>query len=118
MSRRMAFERKRRDAQDMRRILMLAILASGCSIALQSKPSKGRNECSSSPMLAVVDTVVMVAAVGAGVAGVVIGGDTGNVTTGVSLMTGIGYLASADNGFTWAGKCRELQSAPAPVASR
>jgi hypothetical protein len=102
----------------MRIVLTFLIALSGCSIALQSKPSKGRSECTSSPMLAVVDTVAMVAAVGAVAAGVVIGGDAGNVTSGVGAMAGIGYLASADNGFTWAGQCRDLRSAPAPVASR
>lgn len=99
----------------MRKLLILA-LSSGCSFALQSRPPKGRNECTASPVFAVVDTIVTAAALGATIYGASRVDDTGNVVAGTGGLTTIAFMASAGSGYRWAGQCQEARMQS--VASR
>jgi hypothetical protein len=102
------------------RILLTLALVSGCSFALQSRPATGRNECTSSRVPAIVDTVITAGAVAAVVYGGIVrnGTDAGNVTAGIGAVGGVVYLGSAVEGYRWSGACREMQSTTTPIAIR
>lgn len=107
----------------MLRIVALLALVSGCSIALQSKPSTGRvaaSECSTSSAYWIADAVGVAAAVAAMTYSAATsdrGSDRANIIGGAGAVGGILYAASAGNGYRWAHECRDSQER-APVAAR
>jgi hypothetical protein len=98
----------------MRRYVAVLLLASGCSIAFQSKPSRtsqAHTDCSTSRVLPIVDTLGTVAAVAASIYGFSRSDKTGDAIGGAAGLTSIFYLASAKNGFDDAAQCRSGEPA-------
>jgi uncharacterized membrane protein YebE (DUF533 family) len=108
-------------------VAVVAVLAlvSGCSVALQKKPSSGKvatSECSATSAYWIADTVGAVAGAGTALAGFAFGGDSEHTDRnytigGVAALASIVYLASAHNGYKWAHQCSANQES-APVAQR
>lgn len=106
----------------MSRVIALAVIValSGCSVALQKRPSHTAvAECTSSNAYWIADYV----GVAAGTAGFVYGlanqekSDAKMAAGSAAGLAAILYLASAMNGQRWTSQCRE-QRESAPVASR
>lgn len=94
----------------MRTILFLAVLSSGCSIAVQGKPGAGasRTDCSTS----IVPPAVDMAAVGASVAALVASivkaddwGDGGATLGGAGAMGAVLFTASGTSGIRVRSAC-------------
>jgi hypothetical protein len=102
----------------IRTIAIAALLASGCSVALQKKPtSVATGECSTSRALPIVDTV----GVAAGLATMGYGLSDQEHKTGTAIMmagsvVAFAYMVSAATGFRWSGECRRRQ--PTSIATR
>lgn len=106
-------------------IALLASFAStGCSVALQKKPSSGtataaNNDCTTSRTLPYVDTAGIAA--GLAVAGYGLSDqehDAGTQIMMVGSAVAFAYLVSAGTGFRWAGECRRQHEQTSPVAVR
>lgn len=103
--------------------LCLSVL-SGCSVALQNRPSHGTataaaSSCTTSRTLPYVDTAGIAA--GIAVAGYGLSDqehDAGTATMMIGSAIAFAYLVSAGSGFRWAGECRTQQGAPAQTAAR
>ncbi|MGE0402705.1 MAG: hypothetical protein AB7T06_38735 [Kofleriaceae bacterium] len=100
----------------MTRIALVLALVSGCSVALQSKPSKragvAASECTTSSGLWIADAVGVAASVAAISYGRITDNeDQGNLISGVGAITGLLYTASMGNGIRWTNECRGQQSA-------
>lgn len=103
----------------MIKALAVVLVMSGCSVALQSKPSKGvasSNSCSTSHAYWVADALGVVAGVAAIAYGVSRNDDAGNLSAGVGAVGGVLYLASAGNGIKWRRQCE--RGTVEPIASR
>ena len=88
----------------MGRLALVLALTTGCSAVFMQRPSS--TPCSRTRAYWIADFAATGAAVGAGAWGQVHGGDTGNATTGVAVVTGIVAVASALNGYRWEHECR------------
>ncbi len=98
----------------MTKILAVLALASGCSIALQSKPKTAGADCSTSHAYWIADAVGVAAGVAAIAAGLYVGGQAGNVISGPGALGSVLYLASAHNGYKWRAQC-EAHTEPVAV---
>ena len=98
----------------MTRLIVVLALLSGCSVVLQSKPSRASATCSTTPAFWIADSVGAAAGAAAIATGLAMGpSDGANAIAGAGVIAGIVYLASAHNGYKWARGCRE---APAVAA--
>ena len=86
----------------MSKFLVVLALASGCSIALQSKPKSA--SCSTTPVFWIADSVGVAASVAALAVGLIVPRYT--EAAAPAAITSVAYLASAHNGYKWAGQCR------------
>jgi hypothetical protein len=102
----------------MFRTVALVACLSGCSIALQSKPSHGvahSNDCSTSHIYWAADAVGTAGGVGAIAYGVSDMDDQTKMTiAGIGAIGAVLYLASAANGFRARREC--ASSAPITAA--
>jgi hypothetical protein len=91
-------------------LMAAAVLSGGCSVAFMDKPRTAQSDRGScSKATAYLDSVGVGAAIATSATALIAldrDSDTQNVVVGTALMAGIFYLASADNGFTWAKECR------------
>jgi hypothetical protein len=104
----------------MIRALACLVLVSGCSVALQKKPTSGAvatSECTTSRTLPYLDTAGVVAGLAA--AGVGLSDqehDTGTALMMAGTAVAFTYMVSAATGFRWSTECRRQQ--PQSIAAR
>ncbi|RPH64964.1 MAG: hypothetical protein EHM89_00040 [Acidobacteria bacterium] len=94
------------------RIILIVVLLSACSIAFQSRPpaTAGRSaSCWSHRVFAIADLVGVAASVAAITTGLVLNDDRSAAIAGPAALTVIAYTASADNGWKWGNRCREMR---------
>lgn len=98
--------------EDVARLLVLAVLLSGCSIALQSKPAKGvarsTSGCSTTHAYWIADAVGVVASAAAVAYALSKQGDAPSADGAAGAaggVVGVLYLASAGNGYRWRSQC-------------
>jgi hypothetical protein len=101
------------------RLLVLVTLLSGCSIALQSKPTNGvaraQSGCSTSSVYWIADaSLAALSAIGGTVAYVSTSdtenSDLGVTAAGFAALASVVYLASAGNGHRWRSQCANDQA--------
>lgn len=105
--------------------LVCVVAVSGCSVALQKKPSSGKvatSECTTSEAFAIIDTTLTVVAVAASIYGLSRVDKTGDAIGMPAGFVAVPLFASAHNGYKWASQCRDNRyGAPnteTPVAAR
>ena len=103
----------------MRKTLSLAVALAlcGCSVTFGSRPTtppQPHVACTESPELWILDIVGVAAATGLAIYGAVgvKNDDEGKVMTGLSILGGITYLASAGNGVRWTYQCHRQSERP------
>jgi hypothetical protein len=100
----------------MRKMAVVAVLLSGCSLALQSRPApRVASSCSTTHAYWIADAVGLAAGVAAVVVGASMRNDAGNVAAGVGGLGVVVYGASMGNGLRWR---RECVAGPALTAAR
>lgn len=101
----------------MIKALAVVLVMSGCSVALQSKPTKvSGGGCSTSHAYWIADAIGVVAGVAAIAYGAATRTDAGNIAAGTGAIGGVLYLSSAGNGHAWRKQC--ATGSPESVASR
>lgn len=98
--------------------VVVALLGSGCSVALQKKPKAVASDCSTANAYWIADAVGVAAGVAALTYGIANPGEqTPAAIAGVGSLGAIVYAASANNGYKWARRCRAGHET-APIALR
>lgn len=106
----------------MTKLVIAALLLSGCSATLQRRPERVGSSCTTGNGLWTLDAV----GVAAGATGVGLGinkeirgsdSDVPSWTAGIGAVVGLVYAASMHSGIEWSSKCRR-QAESAQVASR
>lgn len=84
--------------------VLLVLALSGCSVALQSRPTAASSDCSTSHAYWIADAVGAVA--GAAAVGVGLATEQdGYLIAGTAAVASVIYLASAHNGYKWRARC-------------
>src|SRR5262245_5247776 len=107
----------------MMKVLVLALLASGCSVVLQQKPAiltmgHAEQPCATESKLWLVDAAIAGLGAAATIGGRAYADSSPENETAAYAIAGLGsviavaYLASAGNGRTWNRICREQKSMP------
>lgn len=106
--------------ESMKLVALMLVVASGCSLTFQSKPSSGvaiDTQCDTSGVPWKLDALGIAAGVAGVVAGFVVAArdenhdaSTGNIIAGASALTAIGYTASMGNGIRWTRECRSARN--------
>ncbi len=98
----------------MLKLAAVAVLLSGCSIALQSKPSHA--DCSTTHAYWIADAVGVAAGVAAMAYAVHERGNDGAIAGGPGAIGSVLYLASAGNGIRWRRECSARRTEAVAVA--